>query len=200
MVRITDDEPKQVKFTRKDKTALTLIGVLIAESPGKIRKFLSKYGIKTSDQPTSEELTTKVIHALSKNSRKFNNELSTLIEKQIVPADNYDFFDFSSIHVKDDLYDNYVAAIAGAVGGLAQAFSGIGKGKRAKEQARTESMKTIMAWKAQQERTQATAAKGKRQLMMVKVTGGLALLGLISWLVISQMNKQKLKTVNAKSQ
>ncbi|MCB9448685.1 MAG: hypothetical protein H6585_10110 [Flavobacteriales bacterium] len=217
MVRITEETPKntrtesqnakgKVTFSTKDKTTLALIGVLIAESPEKVKRFLNAYGIQTSEKPKPDELSNKILYAIGKNSKQFNYELARLITRQVIPIDGQDSFDFSAFNGDEGGGPNVtvgvdpVSAIAGAVGSIASLFGNAQKKKMAKDQARSMTLQSLFAYKQQQEQAKASAQQGNRQMMLVKVIGGMALLALLGWLVFRYFIQQKQPATAAKTQ
>lgn len=199
MVRIVNNEPAQKELTEEAKITLGLLGVVIADHPEKVRKLLRDFGIETREKPTSRELTAKVLYGIEKKGEKFKLELAKVIAGKLPKPDNYDSFsaedaagmmDGANVTVGSDP----VSAIAGAISTIGSLFGNAQKKKLMKQQASSQTLSTMLAYKAQQEQIaaqQAAQAKAHASKMAwLKGVGILVVVGLVGWGLVKMANQQ----------
>jgi hypothetical protein len=180
MVRIINQEkPKeqQVKLDEKSKALLQLIGIIIADNPKATRKLLEEYSVEFSESPTDQELTEKLLSAIGECNKEFNNDLARLILDCTLES-TYDNFDFKSLFNKggDSGAEEGGESSSGGGGGLwgniANAVGKVGgaigqgvKGRQAKDQATSQTLQGIYAYKAQLAANE--QGKGKNKMYML---------------------------------
>jgi hypothetical protein len=120
------------------KSALTLVGKAIAERPLELRRLLARYRIIVGNGKEDQTLAEAVLYGLQLGDRNFQQELSAMLSGS---------------------EDNFVGAIAGAVGSIANVVGGAQQSKAMKEQTRNESLATILAYKAQQDQNKLNQAR-----------------------------------------
>ena len=195
-MRKGDENKKATEITRKDKAVLALLGVLITESPEKVKGYLESFGVKIRDDLTPEELVAKAIDAIARKNERFNKGLAELIEELVIKLEQNQSANYNSFDEGEDHFD-YGQLIGGAIGSISNAVSGQG-GRKAGIEARTKTMESIFAWKTQQEQAKAAAAKGERQLMLLKVTGGFVLASVLIGMVFHKQIKEQLTKLKVK--
>ena len=105
------------------------VGKAIAKSPGDVAQLLTKHNIFLKKKDDAKELLEGILSGLERNSKSFNIALANLLERE----------------------DQFIGAIAGAIGQVAGAI-GSGQQKKAmKEQARAQTFSSLLAYKAQQD-------------------------------------------------
>lgn len=134
-----------------------LLGKAIAKKPLEVIHLLNKHRISLRKKDDDKELVNGILQGLQRNDHVFNQELSRLL---------------SSIEE-----DQFIGAIAGAVGQVAGA---IGSGQQKKsaratanamqEQARAQTLSSILAYKAQQDASRIEELK-LRQKVQAKQQG-----------------------------
>ena len=194
MVRIVKPESH---LTAKMKTIFDLLGVAIANDPLAIKSLLQKFGITTAEKPSAKELTDKVMAAIEKGNQKFAVALAKLLAGQVIPEG---FDHFAGLGGGDmggggiTVGSDPISAIAGAIGSVANLFGNAQKKKLMKQQASSQTMSTLLAYKAQKEKEVADAAAASqaqaKQMAMIKTIGLLAIATLVGWFFLRSFNKQ----------
>lgn len=199
MVRIVTNEPVTEGLTEEAKITLGLLGVVIADHPEKVRKLLRDFGIETREKPTSRELTAKVFYGIEKQGKRFSVELAKVIADKLPKPVNYDSFNAedaagavegANITVGSDP----VSAIAGAIGSIASIFGNAQKKKLMKQQASSQTLSTMLAYKAQQEQIAANKIAQEKahanKMAWLKGVGILVVAGLVGWGLVKMANQQ----------
>ncbi|MFY9308631.1 MAG: hypothetical protein WAQ28_06200 [Bacteroidia bacterium] len=203
MVRIINQEkPKEpeAKLTEKSKTLLQIIGIIIADKPKTIQKLLEDYSVEFEESPTEQELTDKLLAAVGKCKKPFNNDLARMILDCTLESE-YDSFDFKSLFNKggdsgaeegdsSGGSGGLWAGIANAVGGIGSA---IGGGRRAREEATTKTLQGVYAYKAQLAANEQSKGKNKKQMIIALFL----LLGLALMAIAYFSNKKQQQPVPA---
>jgi hypothetical protein len=135
-------KPIELKFMPQPKAYVELwklVGKAIVERPDLVFRFLQKHGIRVSKKDDSAHLTDGVIFGLQRNDKTFNHELTKLLssfekENQFIGA-----------------IAQAVGAVAGAVGSGQQKRAAKASAKAMKEQARAQTLSSVLALKAQQD-------------------------------------------------
>lgn len=201
MVRIVEPSSGNKKGTPKlndqEVAIFRLVGIAIADQPKKLKSLLAKYGIDVPEKPKGAELIEAAIYAISQNNEAFNKQLAGLLAKQVVPdeSDSFNTKDLAraaegaNVTVGSDP----ISAIAGAIGSIFSFAGNLSNRKAQKEQARKESMLSIMMMNNQQEQMaanqqmQANASKAR----LIKMVGIIGLIALLGGFFIWQMSKGK---------
>jgi hypothetical protein len=119
------------------KSIFSLIGRAIAERPLSIRKLLARHKIIVRNGKEDQTLAEALLYGLQLGDKNFQRDLTNLLSQE----------------------DQFVGQIAGAVGSIASAIGSGAQNKVLKEQARNESLATILAYKAQQDQIKLEQAK-----------------------------------------
>ena len=178
MVRITREKPES--FSSEAITVLNLLGVVIADHPDKVNRLLAKYQIKVDQPSNPKEITSKVLHAIEQDNKRFNQDIAKLIMAKV-----------------DDDFDSFtdpISAVTGAVGSIANIFGNKQQQKMMKEQARSQTLSAMLAYRSRQAEM-AAASKAQEQkhtnkMAMIKTVGVIAILALIGLLFFRQMQKK----------
>lgn len=116
-----------------------LLGKTIASNPASVEQLLKRHNLLDSKQSSSQALVAGVMNGLARKDTRFQNDLTSLLSAE-------------------SGYDNFIGAIAGAVGAVANVVGGAQKNKAIKlqakatrEQAKSQTFQSILAYKAQQE-------------------------------------------------
>lgn len=201
MVRIVNEEQPQViqpipeqSLSEKSQLLLQVIGVVIADKPEAIRDLLNDYSVSFDGEPSETELVDTLLLAIGEYDPDFNGDLASIILDCTLDS-SYDSFDLKSVFKKKDgeaKADNSAASgnnagggglwagIANAVGGIGNAIGQGIKGKQAKDQATTNTIQGIYAYRTQQAAN--AQSKGKNNtyiLIAICVVVGLAVTALL---------------------
>ncbi|MDN5201231.1 hypothetical protein QQ008_07655 [Fulvivirgaceae bacterium BMA10] len=191
------------KHTAQTKSLLDLLAIYIADHPGMTRQLLLKYDIPISKNSNGKDLTNKVFIAIEKAGKHFHNELAKRLYAKIKPKEQEDSFDFRSLQGGGTSGGNGgvtigadpVSAIAGAVGSIANLFGNKQRKKIMKDQARSQTLQTMLAYKAQKEAQvaykQAAKVSQVNKEKLLKMVGGTAVIGIAGWFFLKQLGKQR---------
>lgn len=217
MVRIIKNKLAD-KHTNQTRFLLDLLALYIADEPDRVARLLNEFGYTLSKNLTGKELTNKVFLAIEKQGRPFHLALARLLSTKIKPtpaneADQEDGFDLgpllsgaagagtssgTSAGGGITVGADPVSAIAGAVGSIANLFGNKQRQKILKDQARSQTLQTMLAYKAQKEAEtasrQAAQVSRAKQEQLIKLVGGIAVVGVVGWLLLRQLAKQKRST------
>jgi len=200
MVRIVKAEKKQApaKLDDKGKATLSLLGIAISNEPLRIKRLLENYGIQVKAQPTPQELINKTLFLIEQNNKAFNYDLAELLTRQVIP-DNYDGFNAQDVAGATDganvtVGSDPVSAIAGAIGSIASIFGNVQQKKMLKEQAKSQTMSSILAYKAQQEQSVNESRRAANKNAIIMTVGILALAALFGWFFFGRTSNQQVQT------
>lgn len=213
MVRVIKNKLAD-KHTNQTRSLLDLLALYIADEPDRVARLLAEFGFPSSKNLTGKELTNKVFLAIEKQGRPFHLALARLLSTKVKPAstneaDQEDGFDLgpllsgaagagttsgasgSGITVGADP----VSAIAGAVGSIANLFGNKQRQKILKDQARSQTLQTMLAYKAQKEAEiaskEAARVKKVKQEQLIKLGGAIIIVGVVGWIIVKQASQQK---------
>lgn len=201
MVRIVNEEQPQViepapeqPLTEKSKLLLQVIGVVIADRPDAIRDLLDDYSVTFDSDPDETELVDTLLSAIGECDSDFNSDLASIILDCTLDS-SYDSFDLKSVFKKKDgdaKADSSAASggnagggglwagIANAVGGIGNAIGQGIKGKQAKDQATTNTIQGIYAYRTQQAANAQSKGKNNTNILIaICVVVGLAVAALL---------------------
>lgn len=206
MVRIINEEKikaqtqPSAEHNKASGVLLNVIGIIIADNPGSISDLLKAYGIDLLDSPSEQELTRQLLDAISQENEEFNNDLAELI-MDCTLENSYDSFDFKSIfkssgNAQAEDSENQSSGGEGLLGGISKAISGIGNaigtGRQARDQATSNTLQGIYAYKAQM----AANAQSKSKTKMYMMIGFFVILGFALVAIAGYLNKQSQQTLN----
>jgi hypothetical protein len=194
MMRIVHTGTPVQKLSGQASTTLyKVIALLIAEHPDEVKTLLADYSICVKDD-SEKELTEKLFNAISECHTEFNRDLSKLIFSNCLDS-SYDHFNIKSLFSKDkESSDNEKASggsgllggIGSAIGGLSGALGDVIKGKQAKDQATSQTLQQVYAYKAQLASNEQSKIKTKKALLVSLFV----ILGIVLIAIIYQ-NRQK---------
>ena len=173
-----------------------LIAVLIAYHPVELKRLFENYSVELAES-SEQELTEKLFTAISECNKDFNHDLSNLIFSNCADS-TYDQFNIQSLFKKESGNGSdqgqsgsggIMGGIGNAIGSLGGAFSDIIKGKQAKDQATSQTLQQVYAYKAQVASNEKSKLNTKKALLI----GLLVIIGIVLLAAIYQ-NKQKHET------
>ena len=198
------------RHTTQTKSLLDLLAVYIADHPGRVRQLLSKFNIPVTKNSNGKDLTNKVFLAIEKGGKPFHIELAKLLYAKVKPVEQEDSFDFGALLGGAagggasgvggggggvTIGADPVSAIAGAVGSIANLFGNKQRKKMMKDQARSQTLQTMLAYKAQREAQaaskEAVVVSQVNKEKLLKMVGGAAAIGIAGWFFLKQLGKRK---------
>lgn len=170
-----------------------LVGKTIATNPAGVENLLRQHNLLVNQKADSDTLVNGIMNGLNVNNARFKNDLTELLSGK-------------------DEYDNFINAIAGAVSSVANVVGGAQKNKAIKlqakatrEQAKSQTLQSLLAYKAQQEQNKMEKQKldqglkkssKESQLKTWLLIGGVAVALVIVGLVVRQQaNKTALNQI-----
>ena len=202
MVRIVGKENKEVPAQAQNlnpasEALLQIVGIMIADKPQAVCNLLEDYSIELPENISEAELTEILLDALKENNPEFNSDLASLILDCSLESE-YDNFDFKSLFKKGASSEGEQEAESGSntgglISGVAGALGKIGDGiknKLNRDQATSQTLQGIYAYKTQALATEQSKAKSKRNMLIaVLFLLGLSFLGFMYF-----MNKPSTQT------
>lgn len=194
MMRIVHTgKPVQKLSGEASATLCKVIALLIADQPDKVKALLEDYSICLKDN-SEKELTEKLLSAISECDEEFNRDLSKLIFANCLDS-SYDHFNIKSLFGKGGESNNnesssggsgLLGGIGNAIGGLGGAIGDVIKGKQAKDQANSQTLQQVYAYKSQLASNEQSKINSKKALLVSLFV----ILGIVLIAIIYQ-NRQK---------
>lgn len=209
MVRIINHkqtQPSANAFDGRKSALIQLFSFSIVKQPFAVRELLDDFGIETSDKPTEEELTDKLLSAIAAFDERFNRELAKIL-LDCTQESEYDHFDIKGLFKKDDAGSEEQNSSGsgsgsggGLIGGIANAVGGIGnaigqgiKGKQAKDQATAQTLQGIYSYKAQLAANEKSKGKNKTIIVISVFALLLIVIGALAYLKQKQTKQEPQK-------
>lgn len=181
MVRIVNIEhhtPQAESLNAQAKALLQVLGVVIAKHPDAVIKLLDDYSLPVTEH-TDKAVTDQLLLAIAECDRQFNQDLGRLILDCSLESD-YDSFDFRSLFNKganstgeENSSSGTSGNSGGVIGGIANAVGSLGgtigkviQGRQAKEQASSQTLQNIYAYKTQLAATAQSQSKNKKTILI----------------------------------
>ena len=207
MVRIVQDEKKLEpevlkKLDPASEVLLQVIGIMVADNPLAVRDLLEDYSVETLDGISDQELTDLLLDAIQERDAEFNHELATVILDCTLES-GYDSFDFKSLlgkggNSQSSQEADQSAGNGGLITGITSTLGKIGdgiKGRLNRDQATSQTLQGIYAYKTQLSATQQTKAKSKKNMLIAIVAVlGLSFIGLMIFMSKRSAAQTVLKT------
>jgi hypothetical protein len=179
MVRIVGQKEKpkpEIKqaprLSYKSNVLLQVMGIIIADKPEAIRGLLEDYGFELLENISDQELSDKLLQAISSGNAELHQELAELILDNTLDS-SYDDFDFKSLlgntnqsNASPDTQNNP----GGLLGNITSTVNDIGntisQQISQKRQASSQTLQGIMAYRQQQAQTDQSKNKTKNQMLI----------------------------------
>ena len=200
----------------KADNVLALLAVAIADRPQAVARLLRKHGYAVGRMLTGKALVDQILHAITHAGPRFHHALAQLLAEIHAPDKNEtqeDSFDLGALLSPAGGGQNTgnggitvgadpVSAIAGAVGSVANLFGNKQRQQLAQQQARSQTLQTMLAYKAQQEAQavgqveaqQQQARLQARRETTLKIAGGVAVAGLAGWFLLKPVKGRRAAT------
>ena len=189
MIRIMDTQNKKsVQLSKEQKTVFRLLGVVIADNPDSIKRLLLKHGVQFPKSATKSQLVDAAIYGIEQKNENFNLDLAAIFAKQVIPDDNDNYH--RDIEELDAEYDNFIEAITGALSSVSGVASSLINRKQLKNEARTESRKSLLQFQAQKDQLAAQQKAAINKAKIIKIVGGIAVLALFGGIILWQRKKK----------
>lgn len=184
MVRVVRHK-KPGRNTAQTRRLLDLLARYIVDHPARIINLLNTYGIKTKKSSNGKVITNHVFIAIEKKGKSFHRDLARLLEQKAL---------------EETQEDSFAAALAGTIGSVANLFGEKGRRKTAQVQARSQTLQTMLAYKAQKEQQEAAIEMAREaatrsqanQERLLKMAGTTVAIAIAGWFFLKQLGKPKM--------
>jgi len=147
---------------------IALLAVEVADHPHQVQQLLLRFGLAPEKDP--QAIISQVFQAIDTQGKAFHLELAQLLSEKLSARTTQ---------------DQYVDAIAGAVGAIANTVGGFAGKKQKQRDASRQTFSALIAYKAQQEQNAAKQAQyahaRSSQTIWLTALGILGLVGLLGW-------------------
>jgi hypothetical protein len=187
MVRIVGQKEKPKPVTRqaqglsyKSNVLLQVMGIILADKPEAIRNLLEDYGYELPETISDQELSDKLLQAISSGNTDLHQELAEMILDNTLDS-SYDDFDFKSLlgnanqnTGSTDSQNNSGGLLGNITSTVTDIGNTISQQISQKRQASAQTLQGMMAYRQQQ----AQADQGKNKTKTQMLIGLFFLLGI----------------------